>query len=178
MISKCKICRTPFEKKSIGHKVCSAGCALLFNQQEKDRKAKKEYRMAKDRLKSRRDWLKDAQTAFNAYIRERDAHLPCISCGRHHEGQYHAGHYLSVGAHPELRFHEDNNHKQCSPCNNHLSGNIVRYRENLLLKIGKESLERLEGANDPQKYTIPELQEIRRVYVEKRKQLIVNTKIF
>ena len=114
---------------------------------------------------------KKAQEAFNAYIRLRDVSLPCISCGRFHTGQYHAGHYKSVGACRELRFDEDNCHKQCAPCNNHLSGNIVNYRPRLIDKIGIERVERLEQYNQPKKYTCEELREIAAIYKEKLKQL-------
>lgn len=85
-----------------------------------------------------------AQTAFNAYIRARDSKEPCISCQRHHSGQYHAGHFKTVSARSELKFNEDNCHKQCAPCNNHLSGNIEHYRPNLINKIGRERVEALD----------------------------------
>ena len=89
---------------------------------------RKELREAKQRIKTRAEWLKEAQSEVNRYVRLRDKDLPCISCGRFHNGQYHAGHYRTVGSAPELRFELSNIHKQCAPCNNHLSGNIVNYR--------------------------------------------------
>lgn len=119
----------------------------------------------------RSHWIKKAQTAFNAYVRERDKHLPCISCGLHHTGQYHAGHYLSTGAHPELRFHPFNNNKQCAPCNNHLSGNQIRYRARLIEKIGQSAVDWLEGAHKPQKWSIEDLKEIAKYYDTIRKSL-------
>ena len=97
--------------------------------------ARKEDRAKREKLKSRAQWLKEAQQAFNAWIRLRDADKPCISCGRHHEGQWYAGHYLSTGARPELRFEPLNVHKQCSACNTHLSGNLVLYRAELVRRI-------------------------------------------
>ena len=112
-----------------------------------------------------------AQAAFNAYIRKRDEKLPCISCGRHHQGQYHAGHYKTRGAHPELAFHPFNCHKQCSACNNHLSGNISNYRPNLIDKIGLENVEWLESQHKPQLYTAEDLSEIADYYKEKLKEL-------
>lgn len=116
-------------------------------------------------------WVKKAQTAFNAFIRSRDEKNPCISCGRFHEGQYHAGHYRTVGGHGELRFDEDNCHKQCSVCNNHLSGNIAEYRINLINKIGLSKVEWLEGPHEPKKYTIDDLKGIYSTYKEKLKEL-------
>jgi len=104
--------------------------------------------------------MKRCQTEFNKYIRNRDSKDPCISCNRHHKGQYHAGHYKTVGGHPALRFEEDNCHKQCSVCNNYKSGNLSEYRSNLLKKIGLDRVEWLEGPHDPVKYSIEDLQKM------------------
>lgn len=125
----------------------------------------------KDRIKTRSQWVKDAQTWFNKFIRLRDESEPCISCQNHHQGQYHAGHYKSVGSSPELRFNELNNHKQCAPCNNHLSGNIDNYRPNLILKIGQDKFDWLNGYHEPAKYTIDDLKEIIATYKGKCKEL-------
>lgn len=169
-MARCKICKTEFRKLSIKHKVCSAECAIVFNQQEKERKAAKETRKKKIDTRTRAEWVSIAQREFNAFIRERDKG-PCISCGRHHQGQYHAGHYLSTGARPELRFTESNCHKQCQPCNTHLSGNIALYRINLIKKVGLAEVERLEGPHPPKKWGIEELKEICQLYRAKLKEL-------
>lgn len=113
--------------------------------------------------------LKEAQKAFNAFIRKRDEKEPCISCGREHQGQYHAGHYKTAGGHPELRFEELNCHKQCAPCNNHLSGNIGEYTPRLIDKIGQEAYDWVNGAHKPKKYTCEQLKEIELKYKEKLK---------
>lgn len=170
-LSKCKVCRTSFEKRSMAHITCSPACALELAAAAREKKAKADYRARKEAVKSRADWLKEAQDAVNAYVRERDAALPCISCGRHHQGQYHAGHYLSRGARPELRFNLDNIHKQCAPCNNHLSGNAVLYRVGLIAKIGLERVEALEGPQEPAKYTIDDAKAIKALYRAKLKEL-------
>lgn len=112
-----------------------------------------------------------AQKAFNAYIRQRDDKEPCISCQRHHDGQYHAGHYRTVGAAKQLRFNEDNCHKQCAPCNNHLSGNLTEYRINLIKKIGLEKVEDLESNSEIKRYSIEEYQTIEKRYKDKLKAL-------
>lgn len=175
---KCKVCATIYTPARIGQKVCGPVCALSLVRKDNarteaikamvERKADKAKR---ESLKTRSDWAKDAQQAFNAYIRARDAHLPCISCGRHHDGQWHAGHYLSRGARPELAFEESNCHKQCAPCNTHLSGNLVFYRANLIAKIGLERVEWLEGPHDPVKRTVDSLKALIKTYREKRKEL-------
>ena len=151
-------------------------CAVEFckTQQSANHRAKIEkieLREAKKRVKSRAQWRREAQSTFNAYIRERDKADPCISCGRYHSGQWHAGHYRTTGAHPELRFNEDNCHKQCAPCNNHLSGNLIRYRERLIEKIGIERVEDLENYNRPNKYTIDELSAIKATYKQRLNEL-------
>jgi hypothetical protein len=164
----CTVCKTSFTPARMGMKVCSPFCAMTFAKSVTGKAAKvaavkdrRETKVKLDKLKSRAAWAKEAQTAFNFFIRLRDADQPCISCGRHHQGQYHAGHYLSVGARPELRFEELNVHKQCAPCNTHLSGNAVLFRKALLEKLGVELVEWLEGPHKPSKYTIDDLKTIK-----------------
>lgn len=172
-------CSDKFESKFMGHHWCDKEghqdavlkAAIANVRKKADKAFKQETVRRKKALKSRSDWLKEAQTAFNAFIRERDMDLPCISCGRFHDGQYHAGHYKSVGANPELRFNEDNCHKQCAPCNNHLSGNIANYRPNLILKIGQTALDSIEGENALQKLTIEQIKDIKSEYKKKLKEL-------
>lgn len=135
------------------------------------KKERKEHKVAKERIKTRGDHAREAQTEFNRFIRLRDQHLCCISCGRHHNGQYHAGHYRTVGGNPELRFVEDNCQKQCSVCNNHKSGNIVEYRINLISRIGIDRLDWLEGPHEPKKYTIDELKAIKLEYRAKWREI-------
>ena len=138
--------------------------ALARRKAANDREFRKETKARKNKIKSKGDWAKEAQQAFNRYIRLRDHGQPCISCQRHHQGQYHAGHYKSVGAHPELRFEESQVHLQCQPCNAHLSGNILNYRPNLIERIGLERVEWIEGPHEPKRYSIEDLQAIKAKY--------------
>lgn len=167
---KCKVCRNLFVKMSITHKTCSPECAIELMQQEKAKKVARADRIKRVELRPKREWLRLTQAAVNAYVRKRDGNT-CISCGRKHKGQMHAGHYLSVGARPELRFELENINAQCSACNNYLSGNITLYRINLIKKIGLERVEWLESYHPPKLYTIEDLQEIRRVFTAKLKEL-------
>lgn len=168
MKKKCKECRN-FEHKDKGIQTpaaffCTAECVKNYAIRQGRRRTQKqqaaEKRERKEKLKDRKWWLKKAQQVFNAWIRERDKHLPCISCQRHHQGQYHAGHYRTTRASGQLRFDEQNVNKQCSACNNHLSGNIGEYRINLIKKIGLANVEALENSNDPKKWTVEELKEM------------------
>ncbi len=85
---------------------------------------------------------RNAIEAFNAYIRQRDRDNACISCGRYVMLQ--AGHFYSAGKHTHMRFNEDNVHGQCVQCNYYLSANLLKYRDNLIKKIGQERVERLD----------------------------------
>jgi FtsZ-binding cell division protein ZapB len=170
---KCKnpACKTSFVPQRLGQAVCNYACGLAIKEvnEAKARKAlaqveRKEIKVRKEKLKSRADHLREAQTAFNEWVRLRDADRPCISCGRHHDGQYHAGHFRSVGANPELRFEPDNVWKQCAPCNTHLSGNLVNYRISLLQLIGPDRVDWLEGPHEPRKYTVEEINGIKAHY--------------
>ena len=162
-MKRCRVCAVEFEPIRPMASVCSLKCAKrlpAINRQA----AKKATRSRQEALKTRSQWLREAQAAFNAYIRARDDHRHCISCLRHHEGQWHAGHYLSIGARPELRFDEANCWKQCAPCNTHLSGNLVLYRSELIRRIGRAAVEALEGPHPPKKWTVDELRQIKADY--------------
>ncbi|AOF54452.1 protein NinG [Rodentibacter caecimuris] len=171
---KCKVCSKEFTPFNSMQKACSPKCAieLVRNNSQKAREKAEMQRLRerKVKLKSRSEWLKEAQSVFNKFIRLRDKDEPCISCGRYHQGQWHAGHYRSVGACPELRFCELNVHKQCAPCNDHKSGNVIEYRINLVKKIGADKVEWLERQDhDPKKYTIEDCKEIIQYYKEQIK---------
>lgn len=168
---KCKICGTAFDPRNSLQRVCSPRCALDLTNKQKAKQAARELREGRERLKTKGDYAREAQAAFNAFIRARDMHLPCISCGRFHEGAYDAGHYRSVGAAPELRFHEDNCHRQCVPCNQHKSGNAIEYRIRLVDRIGAARVEFLEGPQEPKHYTIDDLKSIKATYRAKLKAM-------
>lgn len=170
-LKTCKICKKKFEPLRFAQNTCGIPCAIEHARNLREKKDKKEYREAKAKLKPRADYLKEAQAMFNKFIRMRDASEPCISCRRFHEGQYHAGHFRTIGSAPELRFNEDNCHKQCSVCNNHLSGNLLNYRRELLAKIGIDKVEWLEGKHEAKKYTIEEIVELKKYYQAKIKEL-------
>jgi hypothetical protein len=125
----------------------------------------------KQQVKPLSYFIKQAQQAFNEFIRYRDREQACISCGRHHEGQYHAGHFRTTGANPELRFNEDNCHRQCAPCNNHLSGNLIAYRPALIAKIGRARFDALMGPHEMPKWKREDYIRIRDVYRAKLKAM-------
>lgn len=172
---KCVQCKELFTPSNSLVKVCGMACALDYG------KSVVKVKRAKNEIKQKRDFLANdksfqrakAQKAFNEFIRVRDAILPCISCANPADwhGQWHAGHYKTVGARPDLRFNEDNCHKQCSKCNNFLSGNLVTYTWALNLKIGAERLAALDVEVGPQKYTASDYAAIHAKYSAKIKEL-------
>lgn len=175
-MKKCKNCKAEFVQFSTLQNLCTAcliikGRKIAVKNAKVAVKAKKQDLIKdKERIKTRQEWLKEAQQAFNAWIRQRDILDPCISCQRHHTGQYHAGHYRTTKAAPELRFCEINVWKQCSVCNNHLSGNILEYRINLIKK--GIDIDWLEGLHEQKKYTIDDLKAIKAEYKAKLKEII------
>ena len=179
----CRYCHKSFKPSKPLQSVCSVSCSIGWaslkrakkDAQEATRK-RVEHREAKERLKTRKDWMKEAQVAFNNFIRARDKELPCISSGRF-TGSFDAGHFRSVGSCPELRFNELNVHKQSVHDNQHLHGNLLEYRKRLIERIGLDKVEWLEGPHKPKHYTVDDLKTIKQTYKAKLaalKNLIVD----
>ncbi len=135
-----------------------------------------ETKRRKEALKRIPDYIKEAQIAFNSYIRARDAGKPCICCGQplgagEVGGAYDCGHYRSTGSAAHLRFHEDNAHAQRKVCNRWGAGRAVDYRIGLIARIGLEAVEALECNNTPHKWQREELTQITQTYRQKLKEL-------
>lgn len=189
MMTKCKICRAEFIKRGMKHKLCGKlECGLAWNDIEQAKKLKKkqmadrkEKKLKLDKLKTRSDYIKETQIAFNSYIRERDKAKPCICCGvplysenpsaASTGGAFDCGHYRSIGSAPHLRFDERNAHGQRKQCNRYGAGRAVDYRIGLIARIGADEVERLENDNAPAKWTIPELIEMKKKFQQMKKEL-------
>lgn len=172
---KCAVqtCRASFVPRASFQTWCSPDCgvAIARAKQEKKRKSlaqveRREIKVRKEKLKSRADHLREAQQAFNEWVRLRDADLSCVSCDKPSTwaGQWHASHFRSVGSSPEHRFNPANVHKACSVCNNHMSGNILGYKPELERRIGVEAVEALLGPSEPKRYTVEEIKAIKADY--------------
>lgn len=180
---KCKACGQLFQPARAMQKACSPACAIELNKAVRERayktaqaKARREDRQKRERLKTRSEWMKEAQKAFNAYIRARDTGKPCICCGLPLAsgdvgGQFDAGHYRSTGSAPHLRFVEDNCHGQRKQCNRYGAGRAVDYRIGLIARIGLERVEALEADQEPRHYTIDDLKAIKAEYMRKAKEV-------
>ncbi|MDN7658459.1 recombination protein NinG [Burkholderia cenocepacia] len=170
---KCRVCGVVFTPARSMQKVCSPACAIALTEKDKARKVaraqraeRKSLREALEKAKTRGTHLRELQAVFNRWIRARDAGQPCISCDRPAtwDGQWHASHFKSVGHAPALRFEPLNVHKACSICNRHLGGNYAGYKPRLIVKIGADKVDWLEGPHAPLKLTIPEIIEMKAFY--------------
>ena len=180
-MKSCKVCSEYFSPSRPMQKVCSPSCAMKHARALTEKKQAKEQAQERKAIKAKLQAMqtkpqlvKKAQTAFNAFIRARDAGEPCISCGRPlgtEPNTYDCGHYRSVGSAPHMRFVEDNAHGQCKRCNNHLAGNHVEYRKGLIERIGLRAAELIEADSTLRKHTHEGLIEIARYYREQARKL-------
>ncbi|OWO87208.1 NinG family protein [Photorhabdus luminescens] len=198
---KCKICGAWLIPKFEHQYYCSPECGEKLSQQlyNRDRekaertlkkKQQQELTEQKDKLKARKLAVKplsyfknQAQQAFNEFIRLRDHEQPCISCGETNPpdlfgGQWDCGHFLSVGAHPELRFEEKNAYKQCKSCNggsgkfSHKNKTVSQqYEETLIEKFGQELIDWLRGPHEMTNYRKEDFIRIRDEYRAKVRNL-------
>lgn len=183
----CPICSTEYIPRSSLQKVChNYKCAIAFNKQrdaeiaareqrKREREKSADLKQRREALKTRAEWEREAQAAFNRYIRIRDMYQECIS----HPGKLisnsnyitgsavDASHYRSRGAASHLRFNVFNVHAACTRCNRQLSGNAVEYRIRLIERIGLEIVERLEADNEPRKFDIGYLKRVKSIFTRR-----------
>ncbi len=187
--TRCAHCKSKFIPDRPSQKV-HVGCIEGYLQAEKAKEGRKQAKAARAaakveraEIKRRKEAIKtipmlvrEAQIAFNAFIRARDqaaGHL-CISSGRPLDwsgNAVDAGHYRSTGAAPHLRFNEDNCHAQSKFDNQWRAGNVVDYRIKLIERIGLARVEALEANNQIHKWTRQALIDIRDKYRAKTNEL-------
>lgn len=166
---KCRVCKDSFNPWNSTQVVCSPKCAKDLAIKKDQDKKRKQYIKDKELLKTKSDYTKEAQAAFNSYIRIRDKGKKCISSGRQLissgiGGGYDCGHYRSVGSAPHLRFNVFNAHGQSKHDNRYLSGNAVDYRKGLIKRLGIDIVERLESDNEIRKYSIEDLKRVKKIF--------------
>lgn len=190
---KCKHCSEKYTPTKPMQSACSVACAIELGKKArakseavKARQAKTEKkaerardRAKKEAMKTIPQLVKEAQIAFNSFIRARDADKPCICCGLplgtgEVGGAFDCGHYRSTGSASHLRFDERNAHAQRKICNRWGAGRAVDYRLGLISRIGLEAVESLESDNKPRKWAREELMEIKIAYKEKEKKLLLS----
>lgn len=183
--TRCPHCKGKLDHGQRIHPACIDGYAEAQAAKAERAEAKKaraaakveraETRRRKEAIKTIPVLIKEAQTAFNAYIRERDKHKGCFVCGRpftDKPGQVqHAGHVRSRGAAGHLRFHEDNCLGECEGCNGPYGAKPHQIKAGAIARIGQERFDALENDNAPHKWTREELIAIRDTYKKKLKEL-------
>ncbi len=132
-------------------------------QKEAEKEGRRSHAERRRAVKPLSHWLQMTQRAVNDWRRTMllAAGHGCISCGTKTAFAWHAGHYRTTAAAPQLRFNPENIWLQCSACNVHKSGNIESYRAALVELIGEEKVQALESNNEIHRYTREELDGIR-----------------
>ncbi|MRW82915.1 recombination protein NinG [Pseudoduganella sp. FT26W] len=169
---KCAVrsCRAEFVRPAPFVIWCSPECGAVLAMAKLDKQrqaaAKAERKERKEKLakfKRKADHVADCQKAFNAWVRFRDRDKPCICCGRRAAagsltgGVWDAGHYLSRGSHPHLRFDERNVFAQLKGCNRPGGTTAASFRAGVIARIGLAAVEALEADNESRHYTVDQL---------------------
>lgn len=110
---------------------------------------------------------------FSEWVRRSEANdqgfVQCVTCKKYlHWADAQAGHFI----HGTLFLIPELVHPQCPQCNGYLHGNLVPYKEFMLKKYGQKNVDRFEYlAKRPHVYTVFELQQTKKLYSEKLKEL-------
>lgn len=178
-MSTCTVCEKPFVPFNTLHVVCGYSCAAKIPviARKKDRA---DTKRRKEAIKTRKELTSEAQHAFNRFIRLRDAGKPCICCGAPMNwnstrpgGEIDAGHYLSIGSAPHMRFVEGNVHAQAKHCNRPGGAQSASFRAGIEARIGRPAVEVLEADQTPRKFTADDLRAIRDDYRARVKSIVV-----
>jgi Bacteriophage Lambda NinG protein len=167
----CEVCKKPFKAWNSIVRVCGYRCAAKLPKQERKAERAKD-RATRERLKTRAQWLAEAQATVNRYVRLRDYRLGCVSCDKPPSwpGQWHASHFRSVGAASAVRFSLWNIHKSCSVCNNWRSGNLSEYEPRLRARIGDDKVDWLRAQNQRVTYSVEYLRRLKSVFARKARR--------
>lgn len=184
--SKCQVCRSPYQKLSMTHKLCgSVDCGIKFAERSRDKRLRiaakaerQETRERKEKIKTRSDYMKAAQFSFNRYVRLRAIRFghACISSGAPLMadgvgGGFDCGHYRSIGSAPHLRFNMNNAWGQSKQDNRYGAGASFEYRRGLIERRGLDVVEALEANNGERKFTVEYLVRLRKIFDKKAKRI-------
>ena len=181
-MKRCKACRQFFEPPASRpmQLVCCPECAFEWSKQSTGKKqaakvvraVEKEKKQSVERMP---DLHKKAQAAFNRYIRLRDQHKPCVSCGKPLPaigsvvgGAFDCGHFRGVGRASHLRYTEAG---QCKYCNRQGAGAYDSFRQELIRRIGEARVLELEQDNASRKWLRDDLRQITEYFKKKCKEL-------
>lgn len=181
---KCAACKTVFQPQRSMQKVCGPKCAADFAAKQKaqklaraNREERKSIAERKAKLKTRREFIAEAQAVVNKVARLRDilAGHGCISCGSRPDARFggamDAGHFRSVGSAAHMRFFLPNISAQCKKCNRDLGGSHTNYRKGLIERIGINRVEEIESMQWTAKWSVEYLQRLKKVMNKKARRL-------
>jgi hypothetical protein len=172
----CTICERPFLRLNSLQIVCGVRCAIKAPRLERKR-AKARDRARAEALKTRSDWMREAQAAVNRYVRLRDirAGRGCITCGATPEqkrgGTTDAGHFRSVGSAPHLRFYLPQIALQCVTCNRYQGGRALDFRRALVARHGAEWVEWVEGLQGAAKWDTDYLRRLKAIFAKRARRI-------
>jgi len=181
----CRLCGESFMPWLTTQPICNKyKCVLEWNEtQAKNQlvRSKRRRHRTHTKMKERtwHDFDRDAQAAFNRYIRFRDMGFPCHACGcqlndndENKPGAFvDASHYRSRGAASDLRFNVFNCVTCCRHCNRDLSGNVRELRKGLIKRFGLSVVVRLECHNVVRKLDTDYLVRLTRIFTRRADRL-------
>ncbi len=120
-MSKCKICRGEFTKRSMTHKTCSVECAEELVQREKVAKQRKESRVKRKPKRKLSSLIAKADEVTSEFIRRKyadsEGNVTCVTCPKVlHWKDSHCAHYIERAA-KMTRWLEENLRPACPSCN-------------------------------------------------------------
>ena len=164
-------CASASGKKQTAKAREAAKARAVKRQRESEKEGRQRHRAKRESFKTKAQWDKEAQSAFNRYIRIRDEGKPCVSCGSPLIGKSNYLTGSARGAASQLKFNVFNVHSACTRCNRQLSGNAVEYRIRLIERIGLDRVEHLEADNEPRRFDIPYLKRIKSIFTRRARAL-------
>ena len=87
--------------------------------------------------------IKSVVNVCHEYIRLRDKHKPCISCGTSWHKDFQAGHFKKAELFTTIKLNEYNINGQCPQCNLRKDGNEANYSIRLPVRIGQLQYDQL-----------------------------------
>ncbi len=166
-------CGEPFIPRRPLQAACGNDCAAAMAAVKRLKAERREDKARREKLKTRSDWMREAQAAVNRYCRLRDqaSGIGCYTCGATPAaafgGTLDAGHFRSVGSAPHLRYWTSQIKAQCVPCNRHKGGMALAFRRALVAERGAEWVEALEAMQGSAKFTVDYLKRLKRVFTKK-----------
>lgn len=133
-------------------------------------KVRKKPRLVKPRTKtkSRSQLVKELDSVFSKYIRQRDEGNGCITCGDVKPWKEMQNcHFYTRGRIP-TRWDEVNCHSGCYRCNVILKGNYINYTRYMIDRFGRDAVDELETKSMSNiKITTEEIRDMIETYKKK-----------